>query len=164
MKRYTLRYLCVVNAVLLGVGVAAPCMTVAPSFGNFTGIVKMLQPSFTHPTTFSVLGGLVSLLEDGKYVISFVLFMFSILFPLVKLTVIWMVLYDVISLEGRVPKVLERLGKYSMIDVFVMALLILAIKGLPGGSQITLRWGLYVFGGAALLTIELARALHRKNN
>jgi paraquat-inducible protein A len=126
-------------------------MTIAPSFGNFTGVVRMLQPSFTQPTTFSVIGGIGSLLSEGKYGISLVLFVFSILFPVVKLSVIW-----------KVPKLLERLGKYSMIDVFVMALLILAIKGLPGGSQISLRWGLVVFGAAALLTIELARALHRK--
>jgi paraquat-inducible protein A len=137
-------------------------MTIAPSFGNFTGVVRMLQPSFTQPTTFSVIRGIGSLLSEGKYGISLVLFVFSILFPVVKLSVIWMVLYELISHEGKVPKLLERLGKYSMIDVFVMALLILAIKGLPGGSQISLRWGLVVFGAAALLTIELARALHRK--
>lgn len=163
MNKRVLQYLCVANSCLLGVGIAAPCMTILPSFGNFTGIVKMMQPSFTEPTTFSVLGGLSSLVADGKYGISIVLFLFSILFPVVKLTVIWMALVNLISHEGRVPKLLERLGKYSMIDVFVMALLILAIKGLPGGSQISLRWGLIVFGASAIVTIELARALHRKS-
>jgi len=157
MKPSTLRYLSIINGALLGIGLAAPCMTVRPNFGNFSGIVGILQPSFTNTTTVSVLSGIGSLAGEGKYFIAFVIFLFSIAFPITKLTVVWMIASDLSPRGSALAARLERLGKYSMIDVFVMALLVLAIKGLPGGSSIELEWGLICFGAAALLTMELAR-------
>jgi paraquat-inducible protein A len=136
-------------------------MTVTPEFGNFTSIVGILQPSFTSTTTFSVFGGIDSLLEEGKYFIAAVVLLFSIIFPVIKLTVVWIEICDLFPAGSKFARVLERFGKYSMVDVFVMALLILAVKGLPGGSSVSLEWGLACFGAAALLTIELARLAAR---
>jgi hypothetical protein len=48
-----------------------------------------------------------------------------------------------------------------MVDVFVIALLILAIKGLPGGSQVILHAGLYCFAGSVLCALKASWLIDR---
>ena len=40
-----------------------------------------------------------------------------------------------------------------MLDVFVVGLLVLAIKGMPGGSKVTLGWGVAAFAGSVVLSL-----------
>ena len=57
----TIRVLLLVSCVLLGLGLVAPCMTIQPSFGEYTGWVKLLDPDMTRPSTYSVFSGSASL-------------------------------------------------------------------------------------------------------
>ena len=47
------------------------------------------------------------------------------------------------------------LGKFSMVDVFVIALLVVTIKGLPGGTRVSLGWGFWCFATAVLLSLAI---------
>ena len=161
MNLALLRLLCIVASVLLGLGLAGPCMTIRPHFGNFTGVVNVLQPSFTASVSYSVLGGIYALALDGKFLIASVVLIFSVVFPILKLSVLWVAVWNLYPELTLIHHLLEKLGKYSMIDVFVMALLVLSIKGLPGGSSVELHWGLFMFGFSTLLTMWLAQQVRK---
>jgi uncharacterized paraquat-inducible protein A len=52
-------------------------------------------------------------------------------------------------------------GKFSMLDVFVVGLIVLAIKGLPGGSRVTLGWGVAAFAASVILSMVAAIIIQR---
>jgi paraquat-inducible protein A len=82
----------------------------------------------------SVLGGIRALLDNGDLLLAVVLFAFSVAFPLLEIVLllaIWLTLR-----RGRRPPagllaILQGLGRWSMLDVFVLALVIFAIKAQP---------------------------------
>ena len=58
-------------------------------------------------------------------------------------------------------KFAHHAGKFSMLDVFVVGLIVLAIKGLPGGSRVTLGWGVAAFAASVVLSILSAILIQR---
>ena len=143
------------SAVLLGAGLAGPCMAVQPAFGKMEGWVRLLKPDLARPTRYSVFGGIVTLIQNGNVALGLLLLAFSVVFPTVKLGV--MAGATAALAEGRSSGALMGLahhaGKFSMLDVFVVGLIVLAIKGLPGGSRITLGWGVGAFAASVVLSL-----------
>ena len=43
-----------------------------------------------------------------------------------------------------------------MLDVFVLAVLVVAVKGLPGGSRVLIEWGAAAFCASVLLSIYIS--------
>lgn len=130
-------------SLLLGLGIFAPCMTVVPRFGEFSFLVAALRPEYGARQVYSIAGGIRALLTGGHCLVGGVILVFSVIFPLWKLGVL---LHAAREAEGGGAagaslRLIEILGRYSMLDVLVLALLVLAIKGLPGGSQVELNWG-----------------------
>src|ERR1043166_1315394 len=79
---------------------------------------------------YSVLKGVDSLWEQGQYLLAAILFFFSIVFPGVKLGGLGLI-WDVRLAEERrqiVLRWLGALGRWSMLDVFVVAILIVLVK------------------------------------
>jgi paraquat-inducible protein A len=143
------------SALLLGAGLAGPCMAVLPSFGQYEGWVRLLKPSLAKPTEYSVLGGITALIHNGSVALGLLLLAFSVIFPTLKLAV--MAAATAALAQGRSTGALMRLahhaGKFSMLDVFVVGLIVLAIKGLPGGSRVTLGWGVAAFAASVILSM-----------
>src|SRR5438093_453398 len=79
------RGLVVASALLLGAGLAGPCMAVQPAFGKLDGWVRLLKPDLARPTRYSVIGGIVTLIQNGYAALGLLLLAFSVLFPTVKL-------------------------------------------------------------------------------
>ena len=150
-------------AVLLGAGLAGPCMAVHPSFGNLDGWVKLLKPNLARATEYSVLGGITALYHHGSVALSLLMLAFSVLSPTIKLAV--MAAATAAVSQGRPPGPLMKLahhaGKFSMLDVFVVGLLVLAIKGLPGGSRVTLGWGVAAFAASVVLSLVAGIIIQR---
>ena len=145
----------VVAALLLGAGLAGPCMAVQPAFGSLDGWVRLLKPDLARATEYSVLGGITALYHHGSAALALLLLAFSVVFPTLKLAV--MAAATAAVSQGRPPGPLMKLahhaGKFSMLDVFVVGLLVLAIKGLPGGSRVTLGWGVAAFAASVVLSL-----------
>ena len=83
---------------------------------------------------------------------------FSVLFPTAKLVASRVGLADIDAGRplNRLHRVLANVGKYSMADVFVVALLVVASKTFPGGTEVHVQWGVYAFAASALLTVFVA--------
>lgn len=144
--------------VLLGIGLFAPCMTVTPQMGVYTGLGRWLG-IVQDPATYSVFSGVHALLVGSNPLLGAVIFLFSIVFPLSKLVLLRAGLAE----PGRGnPRLVAALSKYSMVDVFVIALLILAAKSFPGGTEVEIRFGAFVFGAAALISIPVAASLAKR--
>lgn len=144
---------------LFAIGLFAPCMTVVPGFGELTALVQILKPDLSAPSSVSIAESIVILYREGKVFIGSVVLIFSVLFPTWKLGVLWngwIALFCGDSPQHEL-QLIEKVGKFSMLDIFVIALLVLAIKGLPGGTAVQLRWGVYAFTVSVALSLLLPR-------
>jgi paraquat-inducible protein A len=149
------------SAVLLGAGLAGPCMAILPSFGHYEGWVRLFKPDLARPTRYSVIGGITTLIENGSVGLGVLLLAFSVVFPTVKLAV--MAAATSALAQGRSSGPLmtfaHHAGKFSMLDVFVVALIVLGIKALPGGARVTLGWGVGAFAASVVLGMLAAMAI-----
>lgn len=107
-------------------------------------------------SAYSAWSGVVALWEQNELALAAVLFIFCIVFPLVKLTALAVIWFVRLADEDREKLLhwLEVLGKWSMLDVFVVAILIVLVK-LGPLAQVEPRAGVYVFSGAILLSMFL---------
>jgi len=102
----------------------------------------------------SVLSGLVDLAQSGEWFLFIIIFLFTLVFPLVKLGVLtaaWGIGPDDPSRADRMLRWASNLGKWSMLDVFVVAILVVALKS-ASLAEIELGPGIYLFTSSVLLT------------
>ncbi len=105
-------------------------------------------------STYSVWTGVVALWEQREYLLAAVLFFFSIIFPIVKLVslaIVWFVKLPQKQL-ARLFYWLGILGKWSMLDVFIVAILIVLVK-LGPMVKVEPRSGVYVFAAAIAISM-----------
>lgn len=116
---------------------------------------------FFHVTKFwmfsdaiSVVGGIYTLLLEGEYFLFTVLTLFTLVFPCVKLgllAVIWIERDHNLMRVRRLHQWVEHLGKWSMLDVFVVAILIVAMKS-AAVAELHIGLGLYLFTFSVIAT------------
>ena len=130
---------------------------------------------FFHVTKFwvfdsavSVVGGIGTLFREGEYFLFVVLTLFTLVFPCVKLGllgIIWLERDHDLSRVRRLHGWVAALGKWSMLDVFVVAILIVAMKS-AAVAEIHIGSGLYLFTFSVMATqlasTWVARHLERK--
>lgn len=99
-------------------------------------VAGLLMPaiSITHfmvfTDTYSILGTVYSLWNGGKYVLFALVAFFSLLFPSAKILIALWAWYDGDDARTRRLCVLfAAVSKWSMLDVFIVALTVLAIEG-----------------------------------
>ncbi|MCK5940955.1 MAG: paraquat-inducible protein A [Planctomycetes bacterium] len=126
-------------SALLLVGVTLPAMT----FDNLVG-----------DDTFSVLSGIWGFVTSGNLLLALLLFGFSVLFPAVKLGAILALWFVPMSRATRreVVEWLEVLGKWSLLDAFVIAVLIGTVQ-LGILSVAVAEPGVYVYLAAIVLSL-----------
>lgn len=158
MKSAQVQSLLGAASVLLALGLFGPCMTLVPSAGELDWLMRLFDPGYEEPVTYSLLGGIRSMLTEGNVFVGCVVALFSVVFPIWKLGVYWAAAVDRGRglPAGRAVAWVNRLGKWSMLDVFVLAVLVIAVKGLPGDSQMHIRWGAAAFCASVLLSIYIS--------
>ncbi|MHC4137482.1 MAG: paraquat-inducible protein A [Planctomycetota bacterium] len=145
--------------LLLGLGLFGPCMTVTPRIESLQGLAKWLG-LVGEPETYSIVSGVLALLRGGNVWIGLVLLFFSVLFPVAKLVALRVCIAD--ARLGRGHALAARYGKYSMVDVFVIALLVVTSKSYPGGTTVEIEWGIFAFASAALLSMLVGAGVARR--
>lgn len=115
-----------------------------------------------------VLGSIEKLWLGGEYVIAGVMILFSFIIPLLKtLSFFAMSLFLKRAWLHKVVVAFKFLGKWSMLDVFVVALFLVYLSSNQGGvSRAEVEVGLYFFLAYVLLSLVLSlgidRLLHRQ--
>ena len=136
-----LRLLIVVAGALLGIGLVAPVLT--------------LEKFVVIENTFSVISGVLQLLLEGQWFLFIVIAGFSVILPILKLTVLYLLVSKRSFSKERLHRYLQWMhlyGKWSMLDVFVVAILVVAVK-LDAIAHVQMRYGLYAFAAAVVLTM-----------
>jgi paraquat-inducible protein A len=108
--------------------------------------------------TDTIMSGIIGLWEDGMYVISAIVFAASILIPLLKLVGLgWLLLAVRRRRPGRpgltrLYSILEFIGRWSMLDVFLVAFLA-GIVQFGALATVEPRLGIVAFAAAVVLTV-----------
>ncbi len=84
-----------------------------------------------HHHTSSILTGTMHLFSEGSYFVALVVLLFSIVFPLCK--ILLLLELSVLGLSNRrhrarTYRLMEAVGKWSMMDVLLLALLVMLVK------------------------------------
>ena len=113
-------------------------------------------------THHTIIGGMMSFWESGAYPIAIVIFTASILIPLLKITaLLWLCAaatgkaHPSPDALGRVYLVTELLGRWSMIDIFVVGIMVSVVQ-LGNYMTVTPGPGALAFAGVVVLTMLAA--------
>ncbi|MGQ4877060.1 PqiA/YebS family transporter subunit [Billgrantia sp. LNSP4103-1] len=122
----------------------------------------MTTTSLGHSTPSTIIGGVVELIQMGSWPIATVIFVASVIVPVGKLVALsWLCLMVRHSGElnavsrTRLYRLTEFIGRWSMIDVFVVAILVALIRA---GSLMSVTPGpaALAFGAVVVLTMLAA--------
>jgi paraquat-inducible protein A len=140
------KMLYVLASILLVLGVSLPLITVS----------KLVVIS----TTYTLLTGVFTLLSNGQVVLFIAVFIFSVVLPLVKMFFLYKVIFSHNATPsptiGRYIKLMHDYGRWAMLDVMVVAVLIVASK-LSVLASVEVHVGLYVFGLSVILVMLLTQ-------
>lgn len=103
----------------------------------------------------SVIQALEVLWERGQFLLFFIMLIFSMLLPLVKLFLALILWRAVDARRKKFETSLKRaeiLGRWSMLDVFLIALAVAAVN-LSLIANVHLHWGLYALVGGIVLSL-----------
>ena len=126
--------------------------------------VLTFQKFFIFSSKVSIITGLFQLLTEGYPILFVLIFGFSIVLPFFKLLLLFGLVNSLIHNPDRHTKILHwiaQYGKWSMLDVFVAALLIVTIR-LGAMADVKVHFGLYAFAASVILTmIATSRVIKR---
>ena len=152
-EAWRLRVILWITTALLGVGLVAPIIT--------------LHKFVLIENTFSVISGVIELFREGQFFLFILISGFSIVLPLLKIVL----LHTVLSAKDNNPENIRKylhwmhtFGKWSMLDVFVVAILVVSVK-LGAIASVEMRYGLYAFAAAVVLKLYVtARVVSLTND
>ena len=114
--------------------------------------------------TYSIIDGILGFWSDGRYGLFVLVFLFSVVLPLGKVAVgiwAWLAAADPGSLPDRLLRAAAWVSRWSMLDVCIVALLVVALEG----SLLTtadIHAGLVLFAaGVVVSTIATHRLVRR---
>jgi len=131
-----IRGLVLASLALLGMGAVAPLLTT--------------ERFYFFSNTFSLISGLQQLVTNEQLLIAAVIGLFSLCLPVIKGAVIW-IAASPDAQRGPLLSLADRFGKWSMLEVFVAALLIIALK-LGPVVDATLHFGAWLLAASVLLS------------
>lgn len=128
-------------AVAYGYGITSPTLTLE----KFVVVDK----------TYSIFKGVRGFWQNGQYFLFLVVGGFSLCLPLIKMGLLSLVLIlppQPTGLLHRLVDFVDRIGRWSMLDVFVVATLVTTVQ-LGALAEVTIHAGIYAFGACVLATL-----------
>ncbi|MDT8427190.1 MAG: paraquat-inducible protein A [Pseudomonadales bacterium] len=115
---------------------------------------------FLDPDTYSILGSVQNLLHNGDWWLALLIAAFSIVFPVLKYGLLFIFSREPVSESNltRNLSLLRVLGKWSMLDIFIVAITFGAAN-LGVLSKVQVHWGVYVYGAGVILAMLAAFCL-----
>ena len=130
------------SLVTLLFGLVTPIlMIVIHKSVNYLGDIVLTFESKT------IIGTIEHLFRDGNYPVSIAILLFSVLVPFIKtISMITVVLWQHFHIATKVVTFFKHLGKWSMLDVFVVSLLLVYLSaGSSENSYSKIESGVYIF-------------------
>lgn len=126
---------------------------------NLLPVLKL--ESFTGDSENTIIGGVIQFWQQADYPVAIIIFTASVVIPVLKIiSIVWLCLA---SRTGRNPRGMTRLyrvtefvGRWSMVDVFVVAILVAVVQL---GSAISIHPGAGAFSFAAVVVLTMFAAM-----
>ena len=159
------KLLIILSSIFLGIGLVAPTMTIVPKAGELTWLIEILEPESMLPVTYSIVGIIIELANSMEWLLVIVLTFFSILIPVTKIY-----FFLAASCESRensnigwIASIVGKLSKFSMAEVFVLSLVLISLKTLPGGTDVQLEFGCVIYFLSVIFsTLSSLRIFNKK--
>jgi paraquat-inducible protein A len=143
----------IIAAILLLLGVCLPLITVS----------KFIIVT----TTYSLLSGIFGLLSNGQIILFVVVFVFSVCLPIAKMYCLYKIIFSKTDIHSpqivRYMRWMHNYGRWAMLDVMVVAVLIVASK-LSVIAYVEVHLGLYLFGISVIMVMFLTNRVSNLTN
>ncbi len=120
----TINILFIVALISLVIGIFAPVLNMTKKISLLWNLINWELEN----STFSILSGIITLFEKGEYFIGIILFIFSIAFPIFKCITLIIAWLTIGNKHLRMVKLINFVGKWSMLDVMVIGILVIVAK------------------------------------
>jgi paraquat-inducible protein A len=141
LRNFAFSFIIILATVFFALGVMLPAI-------RFTTV-------FVWTNQHSVATIIWALYKNGEFFLCFVIFMFSIFFPFLKLFYLLTLVTSPdmpAEFRSRSISAMEWLGRYSMTDVMVLALMIFYVNA-SGYAEASVLPGTYFFAASAIMTM-----------
>ena len=116
----------------------------------------------------TIMSGVLVLLHSGSWPIALLVFIASIVVPLLKILALGVLLFTVWrgsprgSLQrSQLFRMVEFIGRWSMLDVYAISLLATLVQ-VQSFASIIVGWGAWAFGAVVVLTLLAARSFDER--
>jgi paraquat-inducible protein A len=106
----------------------------------------------------TIMSGVISLAHSGSWPVALLVFFASIVVPLLKLIALGEIL---IAQRSRLFRLVEFVGRWSMLDVFAMSLLV-ALVQIQSLATVQVRPAALAFAGVVVLTMLAAQSFDER--
>ncbi|WP_455201074.1 paraquat-inducible protein A [Kaarinaea lacus] len=137
--------------ILLGLLILSTGLLVAGLVLPMTTITRLVMFS----NSFSVVSAVLELAEKGQILLFVIVAGFSIVMPVLKILILYKLVLNRENNSRAINKLLHLMheyGRWAMLDVMVVAILIVAVK-LGAVASVEVHSGLFVFGMSVLMTM-----------
>ena len=116
----------------------------------------------------TIMSGVLVLLESGSWPIAVLVFIASIVVPLLKILALGVLLYSAWrgSPRGRLQRselyrMVEFVGRWSMLDIYAISLLSTLVQ-IQSFASIIVGWGAWAFAAVVVLTLLASRSFDER--
>ena len=149
--------LVVLCCLAFGMALVFPLFSIQPAAGRWTGLAKLLAADQFATRSFTLLGGIMILWRGNERILAILMGLVSLVFPVLKLSVLWWEIFLVSSLSEKFLSFVRAISRYAMVEVLLIALLVLVVKGMPGGSEVKIQAGAWFFTASVILSLFASR-------
>jgi len=146
-------WLVLLSSVAFGAGLVLPLLTIQPGAGAWTALVRLVAADQLRPHSLTLPGGICELWQGGEVCLALLLGLVSLVLPVVKLSVLWWECNLIGDIGVSWLRLFRAVSRYAMLEVFVISLLVMLVKTLPGGSHVTLHLGTAAFAFSVILSL-----------
>jgi paraquat-inducible protein A len=116
----------------------------------------------------TIMSGVLVLLQSGSWPIAVLVFIASIVVPMLKILALAVLLYSAWRPSPRrrqqrseLFRMVEFIGRWSMLDVYAISLLATLVQ-IQSFASIIVGWGAWAFGAVVVLTLLAARTFDER--
>jgi paraquat-inducible protein A len=116
----------------------------------------------------TIMSGVLALFQNGSWPIAMLVFVASIVVPLLKILALAIVLYSAWRPSARYRqqrselfRLVEFIGRWSMLDIYAISLLVTLVQ-VQSFATIAVGWGAGAFGAVVVLTIAAAHTFDER--
>ena len=159
-SHHTLFAFLLMSIVSLIVGLFAPILAIVA----YEDVPVLGQTVFQYESK-SILTALYKLFENGQYVIAGIILLFTVIMPVLKSLLMGLIIYGrKLHFSQYSIQMLKNIGKWSMLDVFVIAIIVTYFSSKQtGATDASLEPGVYFFTMYVISSMIISFFIYRYN-